>query len=583
MLSIASVAALAQYDYPAHYLVGLANYPNADVPEIFQGVTSGSAKARQSGQQTCAESNFASAWCDTEFGPWNYVPSVGFSDIEFYYDADGNKVADEFLCLTDNGFGSSTNSYDYPLHINHQKIKVRLPSRAFAPALLLTHTRNRRNLHAPSPTPTPETLSQVPFTFRHGGSTFPAYATTESKNIILLHDPDKHIKWEGGQDIQVTYGTPDASWDTFKSLRVLTGRDFDVEGLAVKNHTYAIVGDELMPALFPIDASTGKVLGPMVRTPDIDTEGNFNGKFLSSAGDKVHCSIASLQANECMAVDTSVVDASDYVRHGTSGGYEGLAMMADGSVTAFLERNTGSTLAARGEPGVRVFHVQSDPLKFESFLGFYAHEKGACCIADISPVPGSNTKLLVAERADWPNSKYALTQGQPNNRLCMIDTSIRNADMTFVKKCILNYQHVSDPFDVDGDGLTTTAFSQWTTEQLIIVSDNCLVAGTDTNFPGVNQFGLTSAEAPYLQEVSDTRFMVVCFDEPVLSADFVHIHPHAATAPKLSDAMDCSGDEHCPVGTMCMCVNQKGSVPTRMPLFSALPQQDQGVCKCLAM
>jgi hypothetical protein len=106
-------AALA-YDYPAHYLVGLANYPNSDVPSVFQGVTSGTAKARPEGGQTCEESNFANPWCDTEFGPWNYVPSVGFSDIEFYFNEAGQKVNDEFLCLTDNGYGSSSNSWDYP-------------------------------------------------------------------------------------------------------------------------------------------------------------------------------------------------------------------------------------------------------------------------------------------------------------------------------------------------------------------------------------------------------------------------------------------------------------------------------------
>eukprot|EP00962_Isochrysis_galbana_P020891 scaffold6130_cov112-Isochrysis_galbana.AAC.10 len=331
-------------------------------------------------------------------------------------------------------------AHPYRLHINHQKISV-------------------------------------PFTFRHGESTFPAYAPTESKNIILLHDPNGHIQWENGADIQVAYATPDATWDTFKSLRVLTGRDFDVEGLAVKNYTYAIVGDELMPALFPIDASTGIVLGPMVRTPDIDETGAFNGKFLSSAGDKVHCTIAALQANQCMSVPNAVVESSQYIRHGTSGGFEGLAMMADGSVTAFLERNVGGTLVERGEPGIRVFHVQSDPLMFKSFLGFYKFEHGACCIADVSPVPGSNTKLLVAERADWPNGKFSPGQTQPNNRVCMIDTSVRNEDMTFKKNCILNYQHVSDPYDVDGNGITTAAFSQWTTEQLIIVDDFCMIAG----------------------------------------------------------------------------------------------------------
>ena len=137
-------------------------------------------------------------------------------------------------------------------------------------------------------------------------------------------------------------------------------------------------------------------------------------RFLSSAGDKVHCSLASLGANTCAGVATSVVDASMYVRHGTSGGFEGLAMMADKSITAFIERNSGSSLVERGEPGIRVYHVQSDPLMFKKFIGFYKVEPGACCIADISPVPGSNTKILVAERADWPTSKYLPGQGQPN-------------------------------------------------------------------------------------------------------------------------------------------------------------------------
>jgi len=168
----------------------------------------------------------------------------------------------------------------------------------------------------------------------------------------------------------------------------------------------------------------------------------------------------------------------------------------------------------------------------------------------------------------------------------MIDMSILNADKTFAKKCILNYQHVSDPFDVDGNGLTTAAFSQATTEQLIIVDDFCLIAGTDTNFPGTNQFGLTPAQAPYLKEVTDTRFMVVCFEDPVLGKDFAHITPAGAHAPKLSDAADCSADDaHCPDGTMCMCVNQKGAPApaARQMLFSSMPAHDSGVCKCLGM
>ncbi|KAJ1459209.1 hypothetical protein M885DRAFT_560976, partial [Pelagophyceae sp. CCMP2097] len=95
-------------DMPAHYLVGLLNYPNSFVPEALKGHTSGTAKAAN-GKLTCMEQDYADPWCDEEFGPWGDVPSVGFSDIEFFY-GPGGKVLGEFWCTTDNGFGSSSNS-----------------------------------------------------------------------------------------------------------------------------------------------------------------------------------------------------------------------------------------------------------------------------------------------------------------------------------------------------------------------------------------------------------------------------------------------------------------------------------------
>ena len=159
---------------------------------------------------------------------YNYIPSVGFSDIEFYYNEEGRKVTSEFYCLSDNGYGSSANSADYALNIVHMKI-------------------------------------QKPFTYRHGESTFEKYTETENLGTALIHDPNGYIQWENGADIQVTYGVPDSTWDTFKSLRVLTGRDFDVEGLAVLNQTCGVIGDELMPAIFSVNPLTGVVMSPFVR------------------------------------------------------------------------------------------------------------------------------------------------------------------------------------------------------------------------------------------------------------------------------------------------------------------------------
>ena len=276
------------------------------------------------------------------------------------------------MYITIQGFGSSDNSGDYPLNIQHLKI-------------------------------------QKPFTYRHGESTFDKYTEASSLDTALIHDPNNFIKWENGADIQVAYAVPDSTWNDYKELRVLTGRDFDVEGLAVINQECAVVGDELMPAIFMVNPKTGVVLSPFVRTPDIDSDGNFiEGKFLSSRRDKVHCTIADLEANTCSSVDSSVVDASDYRKHDPSGGYEGFSILADDSIAAFLEKTGGDT-TLNDEPGVRVYHVKpgdctsgSEP-SFESFMGFYPFEIGAGNIADVSAIPGSSRYVAVIERNGFPD------------------------------------------------------------------------------------------------------------------------------------------------------------------------------------
>jgi hypothetical protein len=535
-------------EVPEHYLVGLLNYPNSFVPDALAGHTSGLEKA--SGQ-TCAQTDYASAWCGMELGPFDSVPSVGFSDIEPVLDADGNRVTGEFWCTTDNGFGNSANSWDYPLHIHKMKI-------------------------------------QKPFTFRHGESTFDRYTETESLGVSLLHDPNGHISWENGADIQVAYATPDATWDDWKALRVLTGRDFDLEGMAIHSHDYAIMGEELMPALFAVNPSTGVVLSPFVRTPDINPDGSFNGKFLSSKGDKVHCTIAALQANDCKMSDDATVDASEYVRHGSSGGYEGLVPMADGSTTAFIERNAGSKLAERGEPGTRVFRVtgsaNSPTPVFESFLGFYKFEveNNIDAIADASALPNAPNKIAVVERGGWPNGKMIPGQGLPNNRVCIIDLNVKDENHVFVKNCVLNYHAISDPFDTDNNGLTTAAFSQWTTEQLIVIDDFCLIAGTDTNFPGTNQFGLTAENTPDLQETFDTRWMVVCYYDPVFSDGGVDHPMHNALPYMMSAPAQCVDDAACPSGSSCKCVVSSGHRQRHL-LFASTPAPCSATEECYCL
>mmetsp|Transcript_8760 Transcript_8760/g.20088 ORF Transcript_8760/g.20088 Transcript_8760/m.20088 type:complete len:580 (+) Transcript_8760:182-1921(+) len=470
-------SALGQEDKKEHYLVGLLNYPNSYIPEVLQGVSSGN--AIPVGDQM---------WSSAPNVPFTDVPGVGFSDMELYYDADGNVVKGEYFCLSDNGFGSSDNSADYPLNIQHLKI-------------------------------------QKPFTYRHAETTFEKYTEVTNIGTALIHDPDQYIKWENGADIQVTYGVPDETWDEYVNLRVLTGRDFDPEGLAVISQECAVLGDEMMPAIFMVNPTTGVVLSPFVRTPDIDEKGAFNGKFLSTRSDKVHCSMEAVEADTCSSVESSVVDDSEYTKHDKSGGYEGFSLLADGTIAAFLEKKSGDTDLS-GEPGVRVYHVVpgdcssgSEP-EFAKFFGFYKFEVGAGNIADVSTIPGSSRFVAVIERNGFPSGHMWPGAGNPANHLCVVDLLDVDEDMVFKnKKCILNYHNIDDPWDADGNGIFKYGHTQVTNEALVVVDDYCFIAGTDTNYPWTNQFAI-SESAEFFQEVSDARFMVVCFVEPVFSTDY---------------------------------------------------------------
>lgn len=324
----------------------------------------------------------------------------------------------------------------------------------------------------------------------------------------------------------MTYGTPDSTWDDWKELRVLTGRDIDPEGLAVINQQCAILGDEMMPALLMVNPKTGVVLSPFVRTPDIDSNGNFiKGKFLSTTLDKVHCSDMQLIDNICGKAESKTVDDNGYRRVDKSGGYEGLARLGDGSIAAFLEKKDGDTTLSN-EPGVRVYKVlpgdctAGSPPKFESFLGYYPFEINAVKVADVSTIPGSSRYVAIIERNGFPKGHMFPAPAMPANNLCIVDLLDVDDDMVMRnKKCILNYHDIDDPWDVDGNGIFKYALTQVTNEALIVVDDYCIVAGTDTNYPWTNQFQLNESNVEDFQEVSDARWMVVCFVEPIFNVE----------------------------------------------------------------
>lgn len=78
--------------YQPHYLVGLLNYPNSFVPDILANHTSGTYIPEGDEQ-----------WASSPLVPFKDVPGVGFSDMEFAYDEEGNKIVGQYYCLGDNG------------------------------------------------------------------------------------------------------------------------------------------------------------------------------------------------------------------------------------------------------------------------------------------------------------------------------------------------------------------------------------------------------------------------------------------------------------------------------------------------
>lgn len=173
-----------------------------------------------------------------------------------------------------------------------------------------------------------------------------------------------------------------------------------------------------------------------------------------------------------------------------------------------------------------MYHVNpgncdDEPPSFLTFLGYYPFELNGGAIADTSGIPGSPNKIVVIERNGFPNGYFFPAPVMPANKVCVVDVFAPDENMILSnKKCILNYHDIDDPWDVDANGIFKYAQTQITNEQLIVVDDYCVVAGTDTNFPSTNQFGLEDFQVPFWTEVNDARFMVVCFLEPIFNPEY---------------------------------------------------------------
>jgi len=137
-------------------------------------------------------------------GPFPGQPVQGFSGVQFAPNADG-----AFWFLSDNGFGSKTNSGDYLLRIYQIRPNFRTAS---------------------------------------GGD-----GTVAVESFVQLSDPDGRVPFPIVNE----------------TSRLLTGADFDIESMVLTGKDEMWIGDEFGPFMLRFDL-TGRLLSAPVATPNLD-------------------------------------------------------------------------------------------------------------------------------------------------------------------------------------------------------------------------------------------------------------------------------------------------------------------------
>jgi hypothetical protein len=198
------------------------------------------------------------------------------------------------------------------------------------------------------------------------------------------------------------------------------------------------------------------------------------------------------------------------------------------------------------EPGARIYLIDPgdgspdcEPI-FRYFIGFYPFEFNGNRIGDTSVLQGDDRKVIVTEQRAFPQGNLWPPKKNPASKLCIVDITSRDP-VTWVltkKKCLLNYYAIIDPWGVGPSNESTFAFSRFNIDALWAYDDYCFLAGTATDYPFTNDWGITRAITglttpvvpagpivttyPYFDAIQEPNFIVVCFLEAVLDRGFPH-------------------------------------------------------------
>ncbi|GGB59110.1 glycerophosphodiester phosphodiesterase family protein [Deinococcus soli (ex Cha et al. 2016)] len=181
---------------------------------------------------------------------------------------------------------------------------------------------------------------------------------------------------------------------------------------------------------------------------------------------------------------------------GASGGFEGLALSADGTTLyGLLEKTVTGDL-----PGQLRLNALNLGTRQWSLAGRYALDAGSDAIGDLATV--NDTQYLVLERDNKVHTDAR------NKRVYLIDLKRLNADGTFQKTLIADLMNIADPQGLAPDtrGGTLT-FPYVTIENVIVLNPTTLLIANDNNYPA------TGGRGPGVKD--DTQFLWLRLGEPL--------------------------------------------------------------------
>jgi hypothetical protein len=265
-----------------------------------------------------------------------------------------------------------------------------------------------------------------------------------ARSAFVLRDPDRHIPFPIVADA-ATYPVSDVPVDIrIRRNRWLTGADFDPESFRQVSDGTFYVGDEFGPFLLHTD-STGRLLEPPIPLPGV-------------------------QSPQSPLLDGAPPNLP------RSGGFEGMALSADGSrLVPLLEKplvGLAPTLFAYTFDLASGAYLHADA---EGATYRYALDRDGVAVAEL--VWWTGTEYLAIERddAEGPEARF--------KRVFRTDVGVVGGNGELTKHEAVDLLDIPDPQDVGGTGAGSLSFPFQTTESLVVIDDSTVGIVNDNNYP----------------------------------------------------------------------------------------------------